>query len=271
MKIDLDELEALALKTETPPPWEARSEGPGEPWRVCHDSEAVIYLGYDVIADLSENDAEFIAAANPSAVLTLIGRLREVEDVLAGADHTAAKYWRRMREAEQALAVFEKASPRAGSGPEATPRDDTDSLRGLTAGLTTDDERDVDVLIAQGFEPSPHDFLVAVKAERDRQITKGYDPAHDAAHGPDHLLFWAGIYARRGRPVASTALVEATRDLLRRRFEPQGEPSDAQVLAALNAMFPYSASDDFERWQLDTVERMRAALRAASAVQGENR
>lgn len=55
--------------------------------------------------------------------------------------------------------------------------------------------------------------------------------------------------------------------------EPQGEPSDAQVLAALNAYDPRTPTGDLNDYGPEHVEDMRAALRAASAVteQGENR
>lgn len=43
----------------------------------------------------------------------LLARVRELEEVLAGADHTAAKYWQRMREAEVAAGVAEDRVKRA--------------------------------------------------------------------------------------------------------------------------------------------------------------
>lgn len=53
--------------------------------------------------------------------------------------------------------------------------------------------------------------------------------------------------------------------------EPQGEPSDAQLLAALNSYEAWSAEESLDMWGSDQVERMRAALRAAAAAteQGE--
>lgn len=53
--------------------------------------------------------------------------------------------------------------------------------------------------------------------------------------------------------------------------EPQGEPSDAQVLAALNACYPYSVTATLSDYHPITADGMRAALRAAAVVtdQGE--
>ena len=79
MTLNLDDLEAIARKTDTPGPWETRCEGYKEPTRVCHDSEAVIYLGYDYWADFTEGDAEHIATFDPPTVLALIAKLREAE------------------------------------------------------------------------------------------------------------------------------------------------------------------------------------------------
>ena len=83
--LDLDALEATARAVNTPGPWEARCDGYKEPSRVCHDSEAVIYLGYDYWADFMGGDAEHIAAFDPPTVLTLIAKLREAEAVIAEA------------------------------------------------------------------------------------------------------------------------------------------------------------------------------------------
>lgn len=46
----------------------------------------------------------------------------------------------------------------------------------------------------------------------------------------------------------------------------EGEPPDAQVLAALNAYAPWSAERRLADWGEGSVEPMRAALRAAFAV-----
>lgn len=51
----------------------------------------------------------------------------------------------------------------------------------------------------------------------------------------------------------------------------QGEPTDAMILAGLNAENPRAATDDLSDWGDWSINRMRAALRAASSVHGENR
>lgn len=100
MNIDLDALESIARAVETPGPWETRCEGYGEPTRVCHDSEYVIYLGYDLAADLGPQDAEHIAAFDPPTALALIARVRELEAIVDDGGNQAAKYWRLMTAAQ---------------------------------------------------------------------------------------------------------------------------------------------------------------------------
>ena len=50
--------------------------------------------------------------------------------------------------------------------------------------------------------------------------------------------------------------------------EPQGEPSDAQVLAALNAYAPWATEYHLSDWGEGSAEPMRAALRAALRAAG---
>lgn len=73
--------------------------------------------------------------------------------------------------------------------------------------------------------PTPEEWREHIKAERLRQSERGYNREHDARHGVDHLLTWAQDYARRGKMLASAALIEAARELLS-----QGEPSDAVTI-----------------------------------------
>lgn len=47
---------------------------------------------------------------------------------------------------------------------------------------------------------------------------------------------------------------------------PQGEPTDAAVLAALNEYEAWSAEETLDMWGSDQAERMRRALRAAAAA-----
>ncbi len=61
-------------------------------------------------------------------------------------------------------------------------------------------------------------------------------------------------------------------EIIRERIaapEPQGEPSDAQVIAAMNALNGYEPPvTDISYWSGGYVEAMRAALTAAYAVRG---
>ncbi len=59
-----------------------------------------------------------------------------------------------------------------------------------------------------------NEFHAAIVNERKRQIDKGYNAAHDAEHGLDHLLMWAQEYAAMGKVVQSMAMIEAARELL---------------------------------------------------------
>lgn len=48
--------------------------------------------------------------------------------------------------------------------------------------------------------------------------------------------------------------------------QPQGEPSDSQVLAALNAFYDAAGTSTLSDYSLSAPEAMRAALRAAGEV-----
>lgn len=61
---------------------------------------------------------------------------------------------------------------------------------------------------------SPVDLEADIAAERRYQISKGYDEAHDRAHGIDHLLREAQAYAAKDMPIKSMALIEAARELI---------------------------------------------------------
>lgn len=203
-----------------------------------------------------------------------------------------------LRRARAALAVFEKAHTPSDDEREAL----EEALRYLDAlnadrQIWYDDYSKLHDLVSAGFrrsevapEPSAEDFRKQIADERARQIDDGYDIIHDRVHGVDHLLGWAQDYARRGRTVQAAALVEAARELIAKSLEPQGEPSDAsecehcggetwhhtvecftgepsdaQVLAALDAFFPGSSTSLSEFGRV-SVEGMRAALRAAGDV-----
>lgn len=103
-----------------------------------------------------------------------------------------------------------------------------------TAEAPTDDERDQLTLIA-----------------RDVHL---YDGGENAAI--------TGPHARR---IADAALADGFHRSV--PPEPQGEPSDAQVKAALLGYFPEVEGDpELQDWGRSTRERMRAALRAAGEV-----
>lgn len=54
------------------------------------------------------------------------------------------------------------------------------------------------------------EFEVAVSAERQRQIEKGYTAEHDDKHGARHLINWAAENVVNGKPVRALALLGAT-------------------------------------------------------------
>jgi len=148
-------------------------------------------------------------------------------------------------------------------------------------------DRIADAVLAAGFhrtvqgEPTPEVWKTRIEAVRERQIAKGYTPKHDAQHGIRHLLTWAIDYSRRGRAEDASALIYAALELLNAQGEPsnvtepgvsdissaqmsqKGEPTDAQVQAALLAWR--------NEWNTDDEGAMRSALRAAAAGQGGER
>lgn len=109
MTLDLDALEATA-KAATPGPWrwdEDFGENGDTGLALTNDARAEVVGAYNWHCcsfrddpTVEDNDAEHIAAFDPPTVLELIAKLREAREVLAGAGHTAAKYWRKMRVAE---------------------------------------------------------------------------------------------------------------------------------------------------------------------------
>ncbi len=110
-----------------------------------------------------------------------------------------------------------------------------------------------------------------INAERARQIEKGYTPDHDRQHGIAHVLRYALHYGSRGEHLKAYAMVEAALEIAPPMFpnEPQGEPTDAQVLAALNAKGHaesklYESAPDLEFFTAGSIYVMRAALRAAA-------
>jgi hypothetical protein len=52
-----------------------------------------------------------------------------------------------------------------------------------------------------------------VQAERDRQIAKGFDAAHDDRHGREHLIYWAKVYAEGGQVLEASAMLVALAEL----------------------------------------------------------
>ena len=78
MSIDLDKLEQLA-RAATPGPWSAEGDG-AITWRGSTTSLAgCVAKVTDPSHPSAKNDAAFIAAANPAAVLELVQRLRAAE------------------------------------------------------------------------------------------------------------------------------------------------------------------------------------------------
>lgn len=82
---------------------------------------------------------------------------------------------------------------------------------------------------------TPEEWAAAMDAERERQIEHGYDDAHDAEHGIEHILNWAIDYARRGRSLAASTMTRSALRLLAAR--------DSQVLrdAAYSGAFGTNA------------------------------
>ncbi len=76
--LDLDELERLA-KAATPGPWKRCSPPLRRTFVAAPDSRGSRPVHLQVTEPCSEDDATYIAAANPATLLALIKRLREAE------------------------------------------------------------------------------------------------------------------------------------------------------------------------------------------------
>ena len=83
--IDLDALETLARKA-TPGPWQALTTGVryGDHWYIADDGESIAYATKNDgdPRDKCRENAEYIAAANPSTILTLIADLRRAQECI---------------------------------------------------------------------------------------------------------------------------------------------------------------------------------------------
>lgn len=114
-RTNLDELESIA-RAATPGPW-LTSKTSHDTGALCvevPDGDDEMSLAWDAgfgITVMSAADATHVVATNPAATLALIAELRaerkradEATESLDArwehSDHTAAKYYRRMREAE---------------------------------------------------------------------------------------------------------------------------------------------------------------------------
>lgn len=209
------------------------------------------------------------------------------------SDHTAAKYYRRMRAAESKVDRLAEALEGSEQCRLAGERKLAEAQDRLTAP-PTDDEREAmrravasvlwnagnypetvqarllgqsvaplvakvtDALHAAGFRRPERqmrqaDFEKAVLWERTRQIEKGYDAAHDDAHGLDHLLMWSQVYAGRGEQIKAHALVQAAREYIARH--PQGPITEEWEygIRADGDDEPYSDHSDDLDWLLDGV------------------
>jgi hypothetical protein len=107
-----------------------------------------------------------------------------------------------------------------------TPEEVAEARETISAAL-----RDSRAEVPATNDPTPEEFGAAIQAERQRQVEKGYDAAHDRDHGLKHLLNWAIDYARRGKSVESAALILAA--LERVPESPAEVPADEGTLADL--------------------------------------
>lgn len=73
-----------------------------------------------------------------------------------------------------------------------------------------------------------------IAEERQRQIAKGYTPAHDDEHGIPHLVEWAQYFAWKGEALKAEAMHEAIREAYERaaaRLRAEGAAEANAVLA----------------------------------------
>lgn len=120
------------------------------------------------------------------------------------------------------------------------------------------------------------DWLV----EHDRQVAeRAWDEAAQAPTGDEReelIGLQLASYSKRMSDGYTSSIIRSNEEAAEIvldagfRLPVQGEPTDAQVLAALNNYEAWSAEETLDMWGTDQVARMRAALRAAgvTAVQG---
>jgi len=131
-----------------------------------------------------------------------------------------------------------------------------------------------DAILAAGFrrsevpDPSAEEWAVRIAAVREKAISKGYTPEHDAKHGVRHLLRWAIDYSRRGRAEDSSGLVAAAIDLADIAYaelERLRHVADT-MRAVAEALRTRYASDSQAAYFMREID---AALEAAPEPQGE--
>ncbi|MCK2024590.1 ead/Ea22-like family protein [Microbacterium sp. kSW2-24] len=240
-RTDLDALEAIA-RAATPGPW-LTTKTSRDPDALCvdvPDGDDEMSLAWDAgygIIVMSAANAAHVAATNPASTLALIAELRAERQRADAAieyldarwehsDHTAAKYWRRMREAEHALEAVEKAH---------TPTDDErealidvlvmTKLSDYAATDMSTIHQAVDAILAAGFRrsevPEPSVNLLA-EIKNAIQWRASWPSMH-----------WPNLDALAHHDVAQ-ALADAVLAVVKRAYQPaesaaQGEPSDTQA------------------------------------------
>ena len=143
------------------------------------------------------------ATQNRDAARTILDALASAEEVLAGADHTAAKYWRKMRDAEREMHArelhhFEEEQKSAGLAAV------IERVRSLLPGPHTFAEtmsrdfagnlwpRTVDADILASVIGTDHvDALRAVKAETLREAADAIEKSASSLspHNPGELAY----------------------------------------------------------------------------------
>ena len=122
---DINELEALARKA-TPGPWQAFTTGVrgGDHWYVTADGEAIAYATKNDgdPGDKCQENAEYIAAADPPTVLALIADLRRAQECIDATKNMLGDEKRnpamRLLGIAQAVITYDEGKTQAQAEPE---------------------------------------------------------------------------------------------------------------------------------------------------------
>ncbi len=145
------------------------------------------------------------------------------------------------------------------------------------AHTPTDDEREAAGALAEYDRSQPSDYERAYAeplADALRALLRHATALRRPVQGEPTPVRFVARQGGKTQAVIESMLAQANESGIRVEVVyPQGEPTDAQVLAALNSFYQHEWTGHMSDWSTPNRQAMRRALRAAAAVteQGENR